>query len=222
MRIETDQEDRTNQEEFIRPSWETENKLGPVTWLLAKLVGADGRLLGSTPADERAQIRNVGLALVMGVLFQFMCIDIGLLAAFRPVSLLGYSAILAATKRHDVVRILDEIAAKTPVRANRAMAAIKKLFSWCVDRGAVEYNPLSGLKPPTKEVPRDRVLSDKELAACWLSAEQKGTPFEQLVKLLILTGQRRGEVSGMRWSEIDFERGIWTIPSKRHHYAVGE
>lgn len=118
-------------------------------------------------------------------------------------------------KRPDVVRVLDEIAAKTPVRANRALAAIKKLFSWCVDRGTVEYNPLSGLKPPTKEVPRDRVLSDKELAACWQVSEQEGTPFEQFVKLLILTGQRRGEVSGMRWSEVDFERGIWTIPAKR-------
>ena len=118
-------------------------------------------------------------------------------------------------KRPDVVRVLDEIAAKTPVRANRALAAIKKLFSWCVDRGTVEFNPLSGLKPPTKEVPRDRVLSNKEISACWCSAEQEGTPFAQFVKLLILTGQRRGEVAGMRWSEVDFERGIWTIPAKR-------
>ncbi len=75
-------------------------------------------------------------------------------------------------KRPDVVRVLDEIAGVTPVRANRAMAAIKKLFSWCVDRGNLEYNPLAGLKPPTKEVPRDRVLSDKELTACWQAADR--------------------------------------------------
>lgn len=123
-------------------------------------------------------------------------------------------------KRPEVVRILDEVAARTPVRANRALAALKKLMSWCVDRGTIEFNPLSGLKPPTKEVPRDRVLSDKELISCWLTAENEGTPFAQFVKLLILTGQRRGEVAGMRWSEVDFERGIWTIPAMRAKNAT--
>lgn len=123
-------------------------------------------------------------------------------------------------KRTDVVRVLDEIAAKTPVRANRAMAAIKKLFSWCVDRGTLEFTPLSGLKPPTKEVPRDRVLSDKELLACWQAADEEQWPFGPCLKLLILTGQRRGEVAGMRWSEIDLENGIWTIPAKRAKNAT--
>lgn len=127
---------------------------------------------------------------------------------------------LREIKRHDVVRVLDDIAARTPVRANRALAAIKKLFSWSVDRGTVEFNPLAGLKKPTKEIPRDRVLSDKELVACWHAAEQEGAPFEQFVKLLILTGQRRGEVAGMRWSEVDFEHAIWTIPAKRAKNAT--
>lgn len=127
---------------------------------------------------------------------------------------------LREIKRPDVVRVLDDIAANTPVRANRALAAIKKLFSWSVDRGTVEFKPLAGLKKPTKEIPRDRVLSDKELVACWRASEQEGTPFEQFVKILILTGQRRGEVAGMRWSEIDFEHAIWTIPAKRAKNAT--
>ncbi len=114
-------------------------------------------------------------------------------------------------KRADIVRVLDDIAAGgAPFRANRALAAIRKLFNWCVDRGTLEVNPVAGLKPPTKEVSRDRVLSDDELLACWTSADAEGFPFGPFVQLLILTGQRRGEVSGMRWPEIDLD--ILTFP----------
>lgn len=124
-------------------------------------------------------------------------------------------------KRPDVVAVLDGIMARgTPYRANRALAAIKKLFSWCVDRGVLDFNPLAGLKPPAKETARDRVLTDKELAACWQEADIEDFPFGPFFKLLILTGQRRGEVSGMSWSEIDFERAIWTIPAKRAKNAT--
>lgn len=124
-------------------------------------------------------------------------------------------------RRGDVVQVLDKIiACGAPMRANRALAAIKKLMSWCVDRGTIEVSPLAGLKPPTKENARDRVLTNVELLACWSGAEAEGYPFEQFTKLLILTGQRRGEVAGMRWSEIDFNTGTWTIPAKRAKNAT--
>src|SRR5207245_1085696 len=79
----------------------------------------------------------------------------------------------------------------------------------------LELHPLASLKPPAKERPRDRVLSHKELADCWHAAHLEGLPFEQAIKLLILTGQRRGEVASMRWSELDFERALWTLPAGR-------
>jgi integrase len=68
---------------------------------------------------------------------------------------------------------------------------------------------------PTKEVARERVLNAEELRLCWNMAEVEGFPFAPCVQLLMLTGQRRGEVSGMRWSELDLENAIWTIPAKR-------
>lgn len=78
-------------------------------------------------------------------------------------------------RRGDVVQVLDKIiAGGAPTRANRALAAIKKLMSWCVDRGTIEVSPLAGLKPPTKETARDRVLSNAELMACWSGAEADG------------------------------------------------
>jgi integrase len=124
-------------------------------------------------------------------------------------------------RRADVVRILDAIVANgTPFRANRALAAIKKLMAWCVDRGTIQVNPVAGLKPPTKEVSRDRVLSDEELLACWRASEAEGFPFEPFIKILLLTGQRRGEVSAMRWSEIDLNKMLWAIPAERTKNAT--
>lgn len=126
-----------------------------------------------------------------------------------------------AIRRVHVVRVLDEIVASgTPYRANRALAALKRLMSWCVERGTLDVNPISGLRPPTKEESRDRVLSDDELVACWMSADLEGYPFSECIKLLILTGQRRTEVSDMRWSEVDLEAGVWVIPARRAKNAT--
>jgi integrase len=123
-------------------------------------------------------------------------------------------------KRSDVVRALDVlIASGKPYAANRALAAIKKLMSWALDRGMIEVNPIAGLKPPAKEHSRERILTERELCALLVAADAEGYPFGDLFNMLILTGQRRGEVTGMRWSEIDFERRMWTIPSVRSKNA---
>lgn len=124
-------------------------------------------------------------------------------------------------KRADVVRVLDTIiAGGAPTRANRALAAIKKLMNWCIDRAMIETSPVAALRPPTKEVARDRVLTDEEVVACWHAGALEGFPFAQFTQLLILTGQRRGEVAGMRWCELDLDEGIWTLPAKRAKNAT--
>ncbi|MEA5470176.1 tyrosine-type recombinase/integrase [Spirulina sp. 06S082] len=124
-------------------------------------------------------------------------------------------------KRADVVRVLDTIVAGgAPTRANRALAAIKKLMNWCIDRAMIETSPVASLRPPTKEIARDRVLTDEEIIACWHAGASEGFPFAHFTQLLILTGQRRGEVAGMRWSELDLDKGIWTLPAKRAKNAT--
>jgi Phage integrase family len=118
--------------------------------------------------------------------------------------------------RSDVVRVLDQIIASgTPYRANRALAALKKLMSWALDRGMIEVNPIAGLKPPHRERAREVVLSDGELLSLMQASDAEGYPFGDVMKFLILTGQRRGEVAEMRWSEVDLEHGVWTIPAAR-------
>src|SRR5262249_35599778 len=85
--------------------------------------------------------------------------------------------------------------------------------NWALERDIINVAPCAGVKSPSAERPRDRVLTDEELARVWGAADQLGYPFGTLIKLLILTGQRRGEVAGMRWSEIDGD--LWTLPAGR-------
>lgn len=115
----------------------------------------------------------------------------------------------------DVIRIIDAIVDRgSPSGAHHALAAIRKLFNWCVERGLIESSPCAGLKSPAKLTARDRVLSDREIARVWRASTQVGYPVGAITQLLILTGQRRGEVAGMRWSDIDLNEMLWTLPSE--------
>jgi integrase len=119
-------------------------------------------------------------------------------------------------RKRDVIAVVDrDVDAGLGSTANHALAAVHKLFNWCVARGLIETNPAMGIARPAPLVTRDRVLNDKELAAVWRAAGTIGYPFGTLVKLLILTGQRRGEVAGMRWSELDLDKRQWLIPGER-------
>jgi integrase len=117
--------------------------------------------------------------------------------------------------RRDAVKLLDEIVDVGPVAANRLCTTLGAFFRWCVARDIVAINPMIGVRPPSVERPRDRVLTANELAAVWRAADRIGFPFGDVVKLLILTGQRRAEVAGMQWSELDLERAQWTLPAAR-------
>ncbi|MGH1370311.1 MAG: tyrosine-type recombinase/integrase [Maritimibacter sp.] len=118
-------------------------------------------------------------------------------------------------KRADVVKACDVIHKTAPTSANRALAHLKHLMGWCVERGMIEANPISGMKPLSKEKPRERVLTDNELGALWAACGDEGYPFGDCMKLLMLSGQRRAEVAEMRWSELDLEKRLWTLPSSR-------
>jgi integrase len=116
-------------------------------------------------------------------------------------------------KKRDVVEVLDGIAERgSKVMANRSLAAIRKLFNWCVSRDILEHSPCAGIAAPTRERTRDRTLSDDELRTVVLAARRFGYPFGLLVEMLALTGQRRDEVAEMEWTHVDLDRRMWTIP----------
>jgi integrase len=120
---------------------------------------------------------------------------------------------IAEISPHDVIKVLDGIVDRgAPVMAKQTHSTIRKLFNWAVDRGVVPTSPCVRLPPPAKAKDRDRVLADEELADVWRASEKLGWPFAPVVRLLILTGQRRQEVASMGWLDVDFERALWTLP----------
>ena len=119
-------------------------------------------------------------------------------------------------KRWDVLEIMDAAVARgATYQANRIHSNIRKLFNWCIERGIVETSPIVGLKSPTKEESRDRVLDDDEIARLLRACRNDVYPFRQFVPVLLATAQRRGELAEMRWSEIHFEQKVWVIPAER-------
>ena len=122
----------------------------------------------------------------------------------------------ASITRGDVNRVLDAIAARgAEIQANRVLAHLRALFNWAVARGRLVASPVAGMRQPSKEQPRDRALTDDELRWLWQACGVVGWPFGPLVQLLLLTGQRRDEVAGVEWSEIDLGKAIWTMPREK-------
>jgi integrase len=102
-----------------------------------------------------------------------------------------------------------------PVAANKTLKSIKTFLRWCVGRALLDQSPAEAVPLPAKEVARDRVLDDEELARVILAARQIGGPYGGIIEFLALTGQRREEVARLRWEEFDLARQIWTIPKSR-------
>ncbi len=121
---------------------------------------------------------------------------------------------MALTKmsRADIATRLNAIASHNgPFAANRARAALSALFSWAIGEGIADSNPVVGTNKAIDEVSRDRVLSDEELRLIWQHAGDGD--YGAIVRLLILTGQRREEVGGMLWRELKDD--LWIVGSDR-------
>src|SRR5262245_37388346 len=115
----------------------------------------------------------------------------------------------------DAIDALDRISAHAPVSANRLHSVLSALFGWAKGKRLVTSNPCTGLDRPAEERSRDRVLSDEELRKVWLAAGEVGHPYAGIVRLLILTGQRRNEIAGLRWAEVDLEEPALHLPATR-------
>ncbi|ODT87793.1 site-specific integrase [Phenylobacterium sp. SCN 70-31] len=118
-------------------------------------------------------------------------------------------------RRADVADLLETIAQRSPAVARATFAELRPFFDWCVEGDKIAVSPCANVKAPPRPAARDRVLADDELRLIWRAADAMGFPFGPVFKLLMLTGQRRAEVAGMRWSELDLTAGLWRIPAER-------
>src|SRR5690606_5952399 len=109
-----------------------------------------------------------------------------------------------ALTRQDVTTVLVALEAEHGRSAAvGARATLSSLCSWALERARLDFNPVVGSYKPDGAGDRERVLTDNELREVWQAAEEYGGDFGSLVKLLALTGQRRKEIGGLRWSEVD-------------------
>jgi integrase len=115
----------------------------------------------------------------------------------------------------EVKRLVRGIAKDAPSQANHPLAYLKAMLGWAVGEGLIEKNPAIGVAMPALKSERDRALDDDEIRLFWPACDKIGWPFGPLIKLLLLTGQRRDEVAQATWSEIDLEKGLWTLAGRR-------
>jgi integrase len=121
---------------------------------------------------------------------------------------------------HEAREAIQAIAKRGIYQAHNAFGYLRRLYSWAQGSGyTVLRSPLDGLSANdiigAARKPRERVLTDDEVRCVWTALGGMGFPWTPLFKLLILTAQRETEISEMRWSEIDFDKRLWTIPANR-------
>src|SRR5215831_11782590 len=105
-----------------------------------------------------------------------------------------------------------------PGARNRVRSSLSAFFAFAIREGLIDSNPVSGTGKADEGPSRDRTLTHAELTALLnaLNADPPHTggrgrphlglgPFSDIIRLLVLTGQRRAEIGGLRWSEVDFE-----------------
>jgi integrase len=130
-----------------------------------------------------------------------------LLRYARPLHGLG----VALVSRRDIGSLLAAVAASSGNQtANGTRASLSAFFGWCMERGLIEQNPVIGTRA-VRTQPRTRVLSLAELATVWRACGDD--PYGSIVRLLILTGQRREEIGGLRFDEVG--DGIIALPASR-------
>jgi integrase len=179
--------------------------------------------LGNDPAADKRQTRVEAKHTLRAVIAQYLEHKRD---AVRPRSFVEVSRYLnqhwaplhsvpvTAIKRADVALELGKMVRNNGnTAAARARFTLSAFYVWAMGEGIAEANPVVGSNRPPEAAPRDRVLSDNELAAIWRACGDDD--YGRIVKLLMLTGCRREEIGGLRWSEVDAKERLLRLPAER-------
>ena len=116
--------------------------------------------------------------------------------------------------KHEIVEILDNKAYKdkSPTMANRIRSRLSRIFTFGMERGHVEMNPIQNISTYKQgESKRHRYYSEEEMRKLWGFFEDWGEPTRSVLEMLLICGQRKTETMQMRW--IDIQGKVWTIPA---------
>ena len=123
----------------------------------------------------------------------------------------------AEIRSEDLLTILNaKVRNGSPVAANRLRALVSRIFTFGADQRLVPAttNPVIGVKKPTKEASRDRVLTDDEIRRIWDACDSQNPYVSAWFRLRLVTAQRGGELLQMRWQDIDEKSHFWSIPAE--------
>jgi integrase len=116
----------------------------------------------------------------------------------------------------DIRELLEKIVERgSPSIANHLLAYLRAFLNWAVANDLIAVNPCNGIKMPARKGERDRALEDWEIRLFWQGCDAMGWPFGPLFQLLLLTAQRRTELTEARWSEFNLDKALWTLPRAR-------
>jgi integrase len=119
-------------------------------------------------------------------------------------------------RRRDIQALLDDTVKRgAPIQANSNFALVRKMFNFAVQREIVDISPCMGIGRPTRPRQGDRALSSDEIRKLWEVLESQPKHVAHASRLQLLTAQRGGEILSMRWEDVDFTTGWWTIPAAR-------
>ena len=128
----------------------------------------------------------------------------------RPLELFPIDKI----ERRDIVEQIDRVAGSAGARtADLCKATLSVFFAWCVEKEYRDSNPVVGIARRASGQSRSRILDDGELADAWQHAGSGG--YGSIIKLLVLTGQRRDEIGSLRWSELNLTKRQLVLPPPR-------
>jgi integrase len=116
--------------------------------------------------------------------------------------------------------VIDTIPTGQRATRQQVFAYASILFRWALERGDIAHNPVTSMAKPKPPKARDRVLSDEELVSIWFATGKLRTPLGAFYRLLLLTGQRREEVAGMSWVELNRANSTWVIPASKTKNGV--
>jgi integrase len=121
---------------------------------------------------------------------------------------------LAQIDRRKIAALLGEIEdASGATSRNRARSALSAMFAWAIQEGLTETNPVQGTGKADEGGSRERVLTQEELRKLWRGLGDDR--FSDIVRLLLLTGQRRNEIGKLAWAEVDLAGKQIILPPAR-------
>jgi len=124
----------------------------------------------------------------------------------------------AEVTKRDIIRAIDIVADRGALyQANRVLTLARTIYNWALAEDLLDVNPTLGIRKRIDEKPRERVLSDAEIECLWngLDRARMTEGIRLIIRLALLTGQRIGEICGIRKSEIDLNNGVWELPGAR-------